>query len=333
METLPLTKPVLMKKLDFGDIPVVGSPENSFTVSTMPGTPTARSLPPDELATSVIRGLEDRIGGIEQMVHDLQSQFRAQLPAQREIIATQDKLATQQVEDAKIVVTLREALAELGDRISVELEASAEHVRMLERSVEENDEKLNVVQTSKLEGCLEVILERGNALQSRDFSEPEACNRQPKDFGSLWDITPYQVMGPDSAGGLGKTLPSAEVAQSAATRKGRRSCVGIETPPLEPIREEQEGDLSPTNNQYASVSATLESMQRKDPIRSCAFGDRQLSFDGDLGDEEMPMPHLRLSEVARRTDMSMLSNTQNAEASSQDPGMRRNWPWGGAGFS
>jgi hypothetical protein len=97
-----------------------------------------------------------RIKALESKVAGQQTQLNELLPLQRTCQAESQELEQ-----------LRDAQYDLEERLSSEVSALSDHMTTLERCIEENDAKLNSVQTSVLQGRMEALSALDECLEGR----------------------------------------------------------------------------------------------------------------------------------------------------------------------
>jgi len=97
-----------------------------------------------------------RIKALETKVAGQQTQLNELWPLQRTFLAESQELEQ-----------LRDAQYELEERLSTEVSALSDHMTTLERCIEENDAKLNSVQTSVLQGRIEALSALDECLEGR----------------------------------------------------------------------------------------------------------------------------------------------------------------------
>jgi len=97
-----------------------------------------------------------RIKALETKVAGQQTQLNELWPLQRTFLAESQELEQ-----------LRDAQYELEERLSTEVSALSDHMTTLERCIEENDARLNSVQTSVLQGRIEALSALDECLEGR----------------------------------------------------------------------------------------------------------------------------------------------------------------------
>jgi len=113
-----------------------------------------------------------RIKALETKVAGQQTQLNELWPLQRTFLAESQELEQ-----------LRDAQYELEERLSTEVSALSDHMATLERCIEENDAKLNTVQTSVLQGRIEALSALDECLEGRS----RQCSKRAANEGCEGD--------------------------------------------------------------------------------------------------------------------------------------------------
>mmetsp|Transcript_56796 Transcript_56796/g.176642 ORF Transcript_56796/g.176642 Transcript_56796/m.176642 type:complete len:343 (+) Transcript_56796:78-1106(+) len=160
------------------------SPRPASIASTMADSPTPTGRP--ALSDLLLPFALLRIKALEKAVAGHQTQLDQLRPLRQDMLELHTAVAALREAGCKDVAELHEAQSDQEERLSAEIASLGDQVAILERCVEENDAKLNSVQTSLLEDHVESAVAIDDRLRAaKRHSLEEGDGRMLRDVLQL----------------------------------------------------------------------------------------------------------------------------------------------------